>query len=162
MYGWLILLHVFAVFGFLMAHGVSMSVAFALRRERNPERIRTLLDHSGNSIGILYISILILLLTGVIGGFMGRWWGRGWIWAALFLLIAMLAFMSIYGSGYYGQVRKAIGQGYMENFKPHPPVQPASSEMIDKLLRRSHPILLAVVGFGGLAIITWLMKFKPF
>lgn len=34
MYPWLVLLHVLGVFGFLMAHGVSVGVAFALRQER--------------------------------------------------------------------------------------------------------------------------------
>jgi hypothetical protein len=30
------------------------------------------------------------------------------------------------------------------------------------LLDRSRPFLLAGIGFGGLAIIAWLMMFKPF
>ena len=44
MYRWLVLLHVLGVFGFLMAHGISVSVAFTLRRERKFENIQALLN----------------------------------------------------------------------------------------------------------------------
>ena len=120
MYPWLVFLHVIALFGFIMSHGVSVSVAFALRKERNPDRIQTLLNLSGGSIGILNGSILIILLTGIVSGFIGQWWGRGWIWLSLGLLLATSIYMAFVGSGYYGQVRKAIGLAYMENFKGAP------------------------------------------
>jgi hypothetical protein len=51
MYNWLVFLHVVSALGFMMAHGVSVSVAFALRRERHSERVRALLELSANSIG---------------------------------------------------------------------------------------------------------------
>ena len=35
----------------------------------------------------MYLSLLLLLLTGIAGGFIGSWWSRGWIWAALVLVI---------------------------------------------------------------------------
>lgn len=162
MYPWLVFLHILAIFAFLMSHGVSVSVAFTLRRERNPERIQTLLNLSGSAIGILNASILIILLTGIISGFIGQWWGRAWIWLSLGLLLATAVYMAFYGSGYYGRVRKAIGVAYMENFKGHPPVERASADELDKLLSQPHPLILAVIGFGSLAVITWLMKFKPF
>lgn len=162
MYAWLVFLHVLGVFGFLMAHGVSVSVAFKLRRERNPERMRALLDLSSSSLGVLHGSIGLLLLTGIIVGFIGRWWGRGWIWLSLILLIAIYVYMGIAGSDYYSQVRKAAGLEYMEGFKSRPPSEPASSEEIDTLLDRSRPVQLAVAGFGSLVVIAWLMMFKPF
>ena len=162
MYRWLVLLHVLAIFGFMMAHGVSISVAFALRRERNPERIRSLLDLSGNSIGFLYISILIFLVTGIVSGFMGHWWNRAWIWISLGLLIGILVYMYLAGSSFYGQVRKALGQGYMLGGKMQEASEPASPEVVDALLNQSRPVQLAAVGFGGMALITLLMFFKPF
>ena len=39
MYPLLVLVHVVGVFGFLLAHGVSVGVAFRLRGERNLERV---------------------------------------------------------------------------------------------------------------------------
>jgi hypothetical protein len=150
------------VFGFLMAHGVSVGAAFGLRRERNLEHIHTLLNLSSSSLGILHGSISLLFLTGLVIGFMGQWWGRGWIWLSLGLLIAIYVYMGVAASGFYGQVRKAVGLAYMDGFKSRPPAEPASVEAIDALLSRSRPARLAVIGFGGLALIAWLMMFKPF
>jgi hypothetical protein len=88
MYPWLVFLHVLSVFGFLMAHGVSVGVAFALRQERNLERIQALLNLSGSSIAILHSSIAVLFLTEIIAGFLGHWWGwegSGFHWGCLSL-----------------------------------------------------------------------------
>jgi len=83
-----------------MSHGISVSVAFKLRHERNPERMRALLDLSSSSLGILHGSIGVLLLTGLLSDCPGRWWGRGWIWLSLGLLITIYFYMGIAGSGY--------------------------------------------------------------
>jgi len=162
MYPWLVLLHILGVFGFLMAHGISVAVAFTLRRERELERIQALLNLSSSTLGVLHSSIGILFLTGIVAGFIGRWWSQGWIWLALGLLIAIYVYMGIAASGYYGQVRKAVGLAYMQGFKPQPPAEVSSVEEIDALLNHSRPAWLAVVGFGSLAIIAWLMMVKPF
>jgi len=37
-----------------------------------------------------------------------------------------------------------------------------SASEIDALLAAGRPMLLAVIGFGGAAVIAWLMMFKPF
>jgi len=162
MYLVLVFLHILAVFAFLMAHGVSVAVAFALKRERKPERIQTLLNLSGASIGVVHISLLVVLVLGVVMGFMGKWWGHGWIWASLGLLIAMYVYMGLAGSGFYGKVRKAAGLEYMVGSKMHQPDEPASQEVIDALLNKANPAMLAVVGYAAIILLTWLMKFKPF
>lgn len=162
LYRWLILLHVLSVFGFLMAHGISVGVAFTLRKEREVARIQALLNLSGNSLGALHGSIALLFLTGIVIGFAGHWWNRGWIWLSLGLLIALYTYMGIAAAGYYREVRKAVGLPYMEKFKVQPAIQPARPEEINALLNRSQPIWLALVGFGGLAILAWLMMSKPF
>lgn len=162
MYTWFVYLHILGVFGFLISHGVSISVAFALRRERNLERIRGLVELSGNTISFVYISILVLLLSGIVAGFMGKWWGEGWIWVSLGLLIGVLVYMALAGSGFYGQVRKAVGSPFMQGSKILPGIDPASPEEIDALLNQAHPVQLAAAGFGTLVVIAWLMMFKPF
>ena len=73
MYRWLVLLHVLGVFGFLMAHGISVSVAFTLRRERKFENIQALLNLSNSSLGVLHGSLAVLFLTGIVIGFIGHW-----------------------------------------------------------------------------------------
>jgi hypothetical protein len=162
MYPVLMFLHIVSVFGFLMAHGVSASVSFALRSERNLERVRALLMLSAKSYPVMYGSLLLLLIAGVILGFMGSWWGHGWIWVSLVLLIAMIMLMGRFGSRIYGGARKLTGLPYMERGKIQPPIEPASTAEINSLLDQGQPMLLTAIGFGGIVLIAWLMMFKPF
>jgi len=46
LYQLIVFLHVISAFAFLLSHGAAASVAFALKRERDPQKIRTLLDLS--------------------------------------------------------------------------------------------------------------------
>ena len=162
MYQWIVFLHVAGGFGFMLAHGASASVAFALRRERSLERIRALLDLSSGSFNVMYLSLLVLLVAGIVAGFMQKWWGQWWIWTALGLLIAIMVGMTVFGTLFYGKLRKAVGLEFMENWRPHPPIEPASAAELDALLARGQPVLLTVIGAGGLILILWLMMFKPF
>jgi len=162
MYPWFVYLHILGIFGFLLAHGASAAAAFALRRERNLERVRVLLDLSTSTFGIMYASLGILLLGGIISGFIGRWWGRGWIWVSLVLLIAIVAAMGSLGTRFYGEARRAAGLPYMVGGKPFPATGTATPEEIDAALSRANPVLLTLIGFGGFAVAAWLMIFKPF
>ncbi len=164
MYPWIVFLHVLAVFGFLLAHGTSASVAFALRRERNVERIRALLNLSKSAYSAVTVALMLLFITGIIAGFMGSWWGKAWIWIALGLLIVLAVAMSIIGSQYFNEVRKAVGLPSLYEKGQEPMSEPLSAEEIDALLTRlrSRPVLLTGLGFGGVSIIAWLMMFKPF
>lgn len=162
MYPWLVYLHVAALFAFLLAHGASASAAYALRRERSPERLRTLLDLSAASYRVMYPALLLLLLSGIIAGFIGRWWGTGWIWTSLVLLVAMIVLMSVFGSRFYGLARKAAGLPYFESGKTQPPVEPSSPAEVEAYLAKANPHLLTLIGFGGILLIAWLMMFKPF
>src|SRR5947209_1968551 len=49
-----VFIHLAGVFGFLLAHGVSVSVLFRLQKERNPERVNDLIALSGSSIRMFY------------------------------------------------------------------------------------------------------------
>src|SRR5262245_16299916 len=109
MYGAIVFLHVAGVFILLLGHGGSANAAFQLKRERNLDRLRALLDLSIVSYSGMYPGLLLLLRTGTIAGFMGSHWGRGWIWASIILLVALIVFMGTYGSRYYGRVRTAVG-----------------------------------------------------
>lgn len=158
----LVYLHVAAVFVFLLAHGASAGVAFKLRGERNPDRIRALLDLSVGSYIGMWVGLLALLITGIISGFLGNWWGRGWIWASIALLVAVFVIMGLYGSRYYGRVRTAVGLQPYRRTDQVTLGEVQSDEEIAALLNTNHPLILALIGFGGLLIILWLMMFKPF
>jgi hypothetical protein len=48
-YDWWLFIHVVGVVGFVLAHGVSTGMAFQIRNERSPERIRALLEMSASA-----------------------------------------------------------------------------------------------------------------
>ncbi len=160
LYRWLVFLHVIGIFGFLVSHGASASVFFALRRERNVERVRVLLQLSGSSFKVMGISLLVLLLSGIIAGFIGQWWRQVWIWLSLILLMAVYGVMALLGTRVLNNVRQGIGLPSAYGQPPRP--DPFSAEELDKLLNRSQPARLALLGFGGIGVIAWLMMFKPF
>ena len=159
-YPWVVVLHVFAAFLFVLGHGASAVVAFAIRAEREPIRIAALLDLSSRSIGVTYLGLLVLLLAGIAAGIMHDWFGRGWIWAALGLLILIIVAMYAVATRYYAGLRLALGQpGRGET---GPPPTPVSQAELVVLLDSRRPEALAAIGIGGLLIIVWLMVVKPF
>jgi hypothetical protein len=163
MYRWWVFLHILAVFVFLLAHGVSVSVALALRGEREPERIRTLLGLSSPAVAVAGFSLLAVIATGTVVGFLGHWWGRAWIWVSLGVLIALWVAMSVLGTRFYDRVRLAVEADPLygaKKMKERPP--PASPQELEVLLSTSRPFLLAAMGVIGLGVILWLMVLKPF
>lgn len=162
MYRWIVLLHFAGIAGFLLSHGSSMGIAFSLRRERRPERIRALLDLSSSILTASYVALLVLLAAGITNGFLGHWWDRGWIWLGLGLLVMIAVGMWRLASGYTHQVRKAVGLPYMEGWKFRDAARPATPEALGALLDRGRPWLLAAIGYGGALLLAWLMRFKPF
>ena len=162
LYPWLVFAHVLGGFGFVLGHGVSAHVAIALRRERDPARVTALLDLSSLSLGVVYVSLLVLLAAGIAAGFVGDHWGRLWIWAAIGVLVVLLGFMYAVATPYYGQLRRAVGQKVYGDKKDAAPPEPIGAEELVARLDSPRPYWLAAVGGIGLAVILWLMVIKPF
>ena len=162
MYHWIVFLHVLAVLTFVMLHGASVGVALKLRRETSRERIAALLDLSGSTYTGMYISLLVILLAGIALGFMGDWWGQFWIWLVLAVTLAKLAAMFMMGARSFGRLRKVVGLPFLEGMKSHPAIPPASPEEIAAIAAAIQPLAIALIGYGGLAVMLWLMMFKPF
>jgi hypothetical protein len=162
LYNWVVFLHVAGAFTFVLAHGVSAGVALKLRQEREVPRIQALLDLSNTATQGMYVGLLVLLIAGIAAAFMAGLWGRGWIWAALALLVLMIAFMWVRASRYYGEVRRAAGLAYYILGKGSgAPTAPNAAELAS-LLGSSRAMELAAVGAIGLLAIVWLMVMKPF
>jgi hypothetical protein len=159
MYQWLVFLHILGALLFFMAHGGSAMMAFMLRREQNVDRMRALLEMSGIAVNVMYGGLLILLIGGIGAGFMGNWWSQGWIGVSLVLLIILVAWMGYYSQTRYAPLRKALGITYRG--QPGDSTPP-SQQQLEALVQAANPVLLAVTGLGGGAVILWLMVFKPF
>lgn len=153
LYRIIVFLHVISVFGFLLSHGASVSMAFALKRERDLQKIRALLDLSSTSYPLMISTLLASIGFGIIAGFQGHWWKFGWIWTSITLLVVILALMYFLGSNVYGAARRAAGL---------PSEPPVMNEELLAILKKSNPVLLTIIGYGGYAIIAWLMMTKPF
>lgn len=163
-YQWLVFTHVLGVFGFLLAHGAATAVAFKVRGEREVARVRALLDLSRGAAAVANVSLLALLAAGIAAGFMGNWWSHGWIWAALGLLVLISFAMSGVGSRPLNRVRQLLGETRARGPKVDPKTSQAipTDQQLAVALAAINPWLLTVIGGGGLALILWLMMFKPF
>jgi hypothetical protein len=164
---WLTLVHVLAAFGFFAVHGVSMAVMFQVRGQRDPDRIRALLDLSSSTIGAMYLFLLVLLLAGILSGIAGAWWtsGRLWIWAAVGLLFVVIVAMYAVMTRYYIALRAAVGPASPANTGEAAVVAQSaalSAPELEVMLGSSRPLVGAAIGIVGMIVIVWLMTAKPF
>jgi uncharacterized membrane protein len=155
MYEWIVLIHIVGVLGFMFSHGVSAAMALRLRHERNPDRIRVMLQISNSSLSVFYASVVLLLGGGIWAGFNRSWWGQGWIWVALGLFLANLIFMYALPAPYYKKIREVMTIEESSSSA----VAPAQ---LDEMLRSNLPMIVVVVGLASILFIAYLMVIKPF
>ena len=155
MYEWLVLIHILGVLGFMFTHGVAAAMALRLRHERNPDRIRVMLQISSSSLSVFYVSVVLLLGGGIWAGFNGHWWGEGWIWVALGLFVFNLVFMWAVASPYYKKIREVMTIEESGGAAVGP-------EQLEAMLNSNRPQVLLAVGLLSIAFIAYLMVVKPF
>lgn len=162
LYQWLVWSHIVSIFGFLIAHGGSSLVIFSIKGEREPQRLRALLDFSRKSVQVSYAFVVLVLITGSSLAFLGGWWGQLWIWTAIGVAFVMMGLMYQLGTAYMNGLRKAAGLPFFEKRKKQEPLPPATAEELGRLVGSSRPIELSAIGIVGLLAIAYLMLFKPF
>lgn len=162
LYVWLKYIHVLAGFLFLLAHGTSVFVAFQLKKEDDPTRMKALLDVSAASWPTMMLSLIVLLIAGIVTGFMGHWWGFIWIWVSLVLLLGITFWMFTIGQKTYHPLRKMLGMEYLIQGKPQPVEKQRPLDEIKAHIAKTRPKEVMAIGLGGFAVILWLMIFKPF
>jgi len=154
-YSWWKFLHVAGVIAFVSFHGVSMTAALRVRKERDRVKIATMLQLSGSSLMGMYVSLLWLVVFGVVAGIQGGFWNDGWFWIAIGLLVVAVGEMSAVARPYYQRVKEAV------EVRPSG-VPRRSDEELEEILRSPVALWNAVFGAAILLAITWLMIFKPF
>jgi plastocyanin/uncharacterized membrane protein len=137
-----------------MAHGVSAYVTLRLPKERDPARVSQLLELSASSVGFMWNSIGLLLIGGIAAGFTGQFWGQGWIWAAIVILVVVMAAMYAMGTTWAKRLR-TISSAMVGG------TEAVSRSQFEEILRSKRPYTIAAIGFVGLLAILWLMIFKP-
>lgn len=161
LYPWVVFIHAAAVLLFFIAHGTSMAVAFRIRSERDPARLRALLDLSRAALGpATGVLVIVGLAAGIAAGFMGDYWGRLWIWISLVLFMGVSIAMTPMVASRMNAIRAAAGQ-----VPPGAKGAPAAGENLEELRRLQdawNPIPIAIVGLGAFLVILYLMLVKPF
>lgn len=158
-YSWIVFLHIISAFAFVMAHGFQVYIMFMLRAEQDPGRSLRLLDISPNPI-LLRILLAAASITGLAAGFMTSLWRQGWFWASVVLIVLITLAMIRYGTGYYSLVFAAATRAVEQ--KQEQSDASAALAQFHAARLANHTLWSSVTGFGGLAIILWLMMFKPF
>lgn len=159
MYHWLVFAHVAAVLAFMLAHGIHMTAMWATRREPDPERMLTFFNDLPTATG-LRVLLAVVVLSGATAGFMGSWWGSGWIWTSLALLAFIAVVMWRFGGGFFGLVQAAAEAAVAA--RTADPSNRGPQDAYDAARRGWQTVGMSVIGIGGLAVILWLMMFKPF
>ena len=160
--GWIVFIHVLAAFVFAAGHGVSIFVAFQIRRETDRARMAALLDISQLSVLVATIAVIVLFLAGILAGIVLNSWSKTWIWVSLVLLIAIGVSMTPLGIGHFNRIRLALGQRTRDFKEGQPDPVPASDEELAAALSSRRPEQLLTIGGGGFVVILYLMMFKPF
>ena len=155
--------HFLGVFMFLLAHGASMTMAFRLQKETDRARIGALLDLSASSYKGLYIAFVVLLGSAVALAVIASFWQALWFWVALVAFFVMAGVMTPLATVRLGRLRIGLGLNLPPPAKPRPGMKTELSDAeIREIIDSINPWLLTVVGFGGIAVLAFLMMFKPF
>lgn len=158
MYHWLLFLHIAAVLGFMLAHGVQVMVMLKQRSEPDPERNLALFDILPDVLP-LRILVVSVMATGFLLVAALSLWGRWWIWLSLFLLAVIWAAMYRFGGAYYTLLEDTATHAIEARGTP---LEADATAAFARARRARHPAALAVTGLGGIAVILWLMVFQPF
>ena len=159
---WILYLHLASVLGFMLAHGVQVQVMWRLHGEPDPARIEWLF-HPLPSTRLLQVLLAAIIVTGLIAGFIVPWWRQWWIWVSLALLLGITWAMRRYGAGYLELIERPTMELIEAMSAGADAAELAAKRAAFDRARLSwYPAGMTVIGLGGLAIILWLMVFKPF
>jgi Predicted integral membrane protein (DUF2269) len=153
MHQWIVFAHILVALLFMLAHGASATVVFRLRRERDPDAVRVLLDLSRMTIPVAYIGLVLLIGAGLWAGMSGGWFSAGalWLWTSIVLLVVILGAMYGLLTPAFKRLRETVGDGSA----------PVDQGALDRALAAPGPMMGAGIGLVGVLLILWLMVLKP-
>ena len=154
-YAWIRFLHIAAAIGFVGIHGASIVVLYAIRNERDRNRIEGILDFSSGTATAMYVSLVAVIGTGLWLGYEVRgWFSQRWYWLSLALLVITSVLMFFVAKPFTKKVRAAC------EIRPTG-VPRVSDDELGQILHSPRTHLITVIGVVGLVAILYLMVFKP-
>ncbi len=66
------------------------------------------------------------------------------------------------GTRHFNRIREAAALPWFDGVQEQPTANPVRPDRLEGIVAQGQPWLLTLIGFGGLAIILSLMRFKPF
>jgi hypothetical protein len=153
-YQWVKYLHILSVFAFVALHGVSMVVLFRIRGERDRKKIQDLLTLSGETTLPMYVTLGLIIVTGILAGLKFNWFRYWWIWAAIGILLVSVGLMSAVAKPYFSKVKSAC------EMRPSG-VPRVSDEELGEILEGSSTWTITAIGAVALLVILYLMVLKP-
>jgi hypothetical protein len=160
MFRWVVLIHELSALAFMASHGVSIASTFRLKSVTTPEDARPLLNASRLTLNVMYVAFIAVALSGLAAGLWFSWWKTGWYWASVVVLVAISYAMVPLAAQPFNHIRRAVGLPY----RGEPPgTAPATdTAAMQAAIAELRPWLLSIIAFGGIAILVYLMRFKPF
>jgi hypothetical protein len=151
-----VFLHIAFVALFLLLHGVQVWALFSLEPALpDREKVFDRAEQSRMASTPMYISLGGLVLFGVVAGIDGDWFSHGWwLWGAIVALLVTTGLMSAIAGPYMKKVRTATTK-WADGSYPMP------ADELEALLRGPRARIIAAIGIAGLAILLWLMVYKP-
>lgn len=160
LYPTVVFVHAATILLFFIAHGTSMAVAFKLKRETDPSRVRALLELSRFAMGIPATTfVLIGVVSGIAAGFLGDWWGMAWIWISIALFVVVGGLMTPLATIRLGLIGAAAG---VPQGKGADVTVAEDPEAMRGLIAAWNPLPVAALGLTTFLVILWLMMTKPF
>ena len=153
MYQALVFVHIVGVVVFAAAHGVSMFVAYQVRRQRDPRSVAMLLAMSKRAVLVSHGGMTLLGVGGLGAAAVGGLLLAPWVVASAIVLVAVAVTMGVVATPYYVGLRAIVG---VDGAAP----SVDADELQRRLVTTRPDILLAVGGIGALVLL-WLMVSKP-
>jgi hypothetical protein len=157
MQGWLLFLHIGAVLAFMLAHGVQVTVTWKMRREADPARMMQLFEALPSTLPLRW-TVLAIFVTGLVLVAFDNLWLAPWIWVSLATLAAIWLLMYRWGGEYYTEIENTVmpliaasDQAAVAELRP----------AFDRARLSWRVPAMTIVGIGGVAVILWLMVFRP-
>lgn len=132
-----------------------MVVLYAIRAERDRHRIAGLLDFSTRTVIPMYVSLAMVVGTGLWMGFeVAHYFSQRWYWWSLVLLVVTGLLMWFVAKPLTERIRAAC------DIRPSG-VPRVSDEELGEILGSSRTHVVTAIGVIGLGLILYLMVFRP-